>query len=65
MTNILTTEFYTKYDTAPFSLIKLEDYQPAFEIDKTAKEEIDEIVANSEEPNFNNTIAALDYTGKL
>ncbi len=65
MTNILTTKFNTKYDTAPFSLIKLEDYQPAFEESiKTVKAEIDEIVANSEEPNFNNTIAALDYTGK-
>ena len=27
---ILTSKFNTKYDTAPFSQIKLDDYKPSF-----------------------------------
>lgn len=63
--NILTTKFQTKYNTAPFSQIKLEDFKPAFEENiKKAKSEIQEIINNKEEPNFQNTIEALDFSGE-
>ena len=61
---ILTQKFQTKYDTAPFSQIKMEDYQPAFiENIAAAKAEIDAIINNPEAPTFENTIEALDFSG--
>lgn len=61
---ILTTKFNTKYDTAPFSQIKNEDYLPAFQEGiALAKAEIDAIVANADKPTFENTIEALDFSG--
>ena len=60
----LTQKFQTKYDTAPFSQIKLEDYKPAFiENIKAAKAEIDTLINNSEKPTFENTIEALEFSG--
>jgi len=53
-----------KFDLAPFSKIKTEDFLPAFkESIQQAKSEIDAIVNNTEQPSFENTIAALDYSG--
>lgn len=54
-----------EFNTAPFSKINIEDYKPAFQkaID-IAKEEINQVVSNSEEPTFENTTESLDYTGK-
>ena len=61
---ILTSTFKTKYNTAPFSQIKLEDYQPAFiENIAAAKAEIDAIINNPAAPTFENTIEALDFSG--
>lgn len=61
---ILSEKFNTKYETAPFSQIKMEDYKPAFEENiKNAKTEIDTIINNSEAPTFENTVAALDFSG--
>ncbi|WP_396166312.1 M3 family metallopeptidase [Flavobacterium sp.] len=61
---ILTQKFNTKHNTAPFSQIKLEDYQPAFiENIATARAEIDAITNNPEAPTFENTIVALDFSG--
>jgi peptidyl-dipeptidase Dcp len=61
---ILTQKFNTKYDTAPFSKIKIEDYKPAFITNiVNAKVEIDAIINNPEAPTFDNTIAALDFSG--
>ena len=62
---ILNKTFLTPYNTAPFSQINDSDYLPAFKaaIDK-AKGEIDAITHNSELPNFENTIEALDYSGE-
>lgn len=61
----LTSTFNTKHNTAPFSLIKLEDYKPAFiENIAKAKAEIDAIITNSEAPTFENTIVALDFSGE-
>lgn len=63
--NVLTQKFNTKYDTAPFSKIKNEDYLPAFqEAISEAKKEIDAIVDNQNEPDFDNTIAAMSYSGE-
>ncbi len=60
----LTQKFNTKYDTAPFSQIKMEDYKPAFiENIIAAKAEIDSIIKNPETPTFTNTIEALDFSG--
>ena len=62
---VLTQKFNTKYNTAPFSQIKLEDYQPAFEENiAKARAEIDAITNNSETPTFKNTIEALDFSGE-
>jgi len=61
---ILTQHFDTKYNTAPFSQIKLADYKPAFiENIASAKAEIDAIINNPESPTFENTIEALDFSG--
>ncbi len=60
----LTQKFQTKYDTAPFSQIKMEDYKPAFiENIAAAKAEIDAIINNTETPTFLNTIEALEFSG--
>lgn len=62
---ILLHPFTTKYNTAPFSQIKMSDYKPAFEaaID-AARAEIDYITTNPEKPTFENTIEALDFSGQ-
>jgi peptidyl-dipeptidase Dcp len=62
---ILTQNFQTKNNTAPFSQIKIEDYQPAFEENiAKARAEIDAITQNPEAPTFENTIEALDFSGQ-
>lgn len=49
-----------------FDKLKIEHYMPAFEAGmKQEDEEIDAIINNPAEPDFENTIAALDKTGKL
>lgn len=59
--NILLTEF----NYAPFSKIKTEDYKPAIlEAVELAKKEIEGIVNSPESPTFENTIEALEYSGK-
>ena len=59
--NILLKEF----EYAPFSKIKTEDYEPAIlKAVELAKKEINEIVNSEEEPDFTNTIEALEYSGK-
>jgi len=64
--NLLTQKFTTKHDTAPFSGIKTEDFLPALkEGIAIARKEIDAIVNNPEEPTFENTIAAMSYSGDV
>ncbi len=63
--SILNAPFETLYQTAPFSKIKNEDYLPAFQLAiKKAKAEIDAIANASEQPTFENTIAALEFSGE-
>ena len=55
----------TPFDTAPFSKIKNENFSPAIKhFIKVTKSEIDKITTNNQDPTFNNTIVALDITGK-
>ena len=63
--NILTSTYNTKYDAAPFSQIKMSDYQAAFETTiAAARAEIDAITNNPSTPTFENTIEALDFSGQ-
>lgn len=58
--------FATPYGTAPFDLIKIEHYEPAFEkAIKAHQSEIDAIVANPQNPTFSNTIEAIEYSGEM
>jgi peptidyl-dipeptidase Dcp len=60
------TEYTTPFAVPPFDEIKAEHYKPAFL--KGMEEEMAEITAicnNPEAPTFENTIAALDQSGKL
>lgn len=62
---ILTQKFNTKHNTAPFSQIKLADFQTAFEENVTkAITEVDFISNNPGAPTFENTIEALDFSGE-
>lgn len=63
--NPLLMEFQTPHQTPPFNEIHHEHFAPA--IDSAiaiARDEIDAIIANPEEPNFSNTIEALDRSGR-
>ncbi len=65
-TNPFFIEWKTPFKTPPFELIKNEHFKPAFiEAMKIQKEEVDAIVSNPEEPTFENTIDALENSGKL
>ncbi|MCH7410810.1 M3 family metallopeptidase [Belliella sp. DSM 111904] len=62
--------FFEAYDTPfevpPFDKIKNEHFAPAIrEGIKQHQAEIDQIVNNTEEPTFENTIEAMEYAGEL
>jgi len=60
------SEYKTPHGTIPFNEIKLDDYMPAFEKGiEEHKKEIDAIINNSAAPTFDNTIVALEHSGKL
>lgn len=64
--SVLTHHFNTKYNTAPFSKIKNEDFLPAFQKGiELAKAEINGIVNNPIKPTFENTIEALAFSGNV
>lgn len=53
------------FDTAPFSKIKNEHFNPAFlKAMEDARAEIDAITSNTESPSFENTIEALEFSGQ-
>ncbi len=63
--SIFMTEFETPYGTPPFDQITFEDYKPAFLAGMEQQtEEIEAIVNNEEEPTFENTVVALDNSGR-
>ena len=63
--SIFLTEFDTPYGTPPFDQITFEDYKPAFKMGmEQQSEEVEAIINNPEEPTFENTIVALDNSGR-
>ncbi len=64
--NPLLAEWDTPFGVPPFEQIKPEHYMPAFVLGmEEQKAEIEEIINNDEDPTFENTIVALDQSGKL
>ena len=64
--NPLLTEFNTPYGVPPFDQIKAEHYEPAFKFAMSLhNDEVAAILANKEEPTFNNTILELDRSGEM
>ncbi len=64
--NPFLSEYNTPFGVPPFDLVKNEHYLPAFkEGIKQQEAEVEAIIANSETPNFENTIAALDQSGEI
>lgn len=64
--NPFLTAYHTPHQTVPFHLIKVEHYEPA--IHQGMEEHnrvIDAIINNPEEPTFENTIVALEKSGRL
>lgn len=65
-TNPFLVAWDTPYGIPPFEQIQNEDYMPAFEEGmKQHKAEIENIVNNTEAPSFENTIYAMDTSGRL
>ncbi len=66
MDNPFFSAWNTPYEIPDFGRIKTEHYMPAFvEGMERQKAEIDAIVNNPEEPTFENTILAYEYSGQL
>ena len=64
--NPLLKEWDTPFGVPPFEQIQEKHYVPAFkEAMRHHNAEIQAIINNSEAPTFDNTIAALDYSGEL
>ncbi len=65
-TNPLLGEFKAPHETAPFEQIKNEHFLPAFEESiKQGEAEVKAVVENPEKPTFENTVEALDKSGRL
>ncbi len=65
-TNPLMTESTLAFQAPDFSQIKVEHFLPAFKQGMAEQiSEIDSIVANPEAPSFENTIVALEQSGRL
>ena len=64
-TNPLLNESKAPFGAPEFDKIKTEHYLPAFEAAIVeAKAEIDAITSNQEEPTFENTIEAMEFSGQ-
>jgi len=60
------SSFKTPHQTLPFDRVKLEHFMPAFEKAFALQDaEIQKIVDTKEIPTFENTILALEYSGKM
>lgn len=65
MSNPLLTKSNNQYQAPQFDKIKTEHYKPAFEQSiASAKKDIEKIVNNTEEATFENTIEALEFSGR-
>lgn len=63
--NVLINTFNTPFQSVPFTQINQEDYEPAIlQLIEDAKNEIATIVDDTSTPTFENTIEALEATGK-
>ena len=66
MTNPLLAQWNTPHQTPPFSKIKVEHFEPAFDAAiACSRAELDAIINNPNEPTFENTIVALEQQGEL
>jgi len=66
MTNPLLQDWATPHGLAPFADIRPEHFEPAFaEALRRHRGEIDAIAAQAAPPDFANTVAALDASGRL
>ena len=64
--NPLLQDWTAPYGLPPFSQMRPEHFAPAFDIAMTAQlAELDAIADNPEAPGFENTVAALDRSGRL
>lgn len=64
--NPILTEYQTPFEIPPFEQITAQDYMPALqEAIKAQRAEVEAIITNPEEPTFDNTILAIDQSGKL
>ncbi len=64
--NPLLAEWNTPYGVPPFDRIEVKHYEPAFKHAMSLhNDEVAAILANKEEPTFDNTILALDRSGML
>ena len=64
--NPLLNTYNTPFDTPPFDKIRIEHYEPAFdEAVRQLDEEVRKIAGNKETATFDNTIVALERSGKL
>lgn len=63
--NILTQKFNSKYNSVEFSKIETEHFKPAIiTLIEDTKAEIEAIANSNETPDFDNTVEALEKTGK-
>lgn len=63
--NPLLQPFVSPYGTPPFETIRTEHYKPAFRYAiQTALHDIEKIATSSQEPDFQNTIEALEHAGE-
>jgi peptidyl-dipeptidase Dcp len=64
--NPFLSEYSTPFEAPPFEEIEIGDYKPAFlQAMEEQKQEIESIINNTETPDFENTIVALDQSGEL
>ena len=64
--NPILSKYTTPNGTFPFDKVKTSHYEPAFdEAIKAHNKEIQKITQNKAEPTFENTIEALEHSGKL
>lgn len=65
-TNPFYTEYGTPFEVPPFDIIKNEHFLPAFKEGMKQQSEVVETIAdNPEPPTFENTLVALDQSGRL